>query len=278
MLKQRVITALVMVAVVLTALFFLSSQWFAVFAAVIVLLAAWEWCQFTHWRGPMRIAYVAVIALSLLGLGYGSGLLSAVGDIRSDWVLRTCQTAFFWWALVISLVALYPRQRPWRGRYVQALMGLLVLVPTWLALVFLHAQPRGQWLIVIMAITVICADAGAYFVGRKWGRRKLAPKVSPGKSWEGLVGGFVCSGIFAFILAQAVGGIVENRAVIAMVLGTSLISVYGDLLESMLKRECGIKDSGKLFPGHGGVLDRADSLTAALPIFTLIYLTSGWQL
>jgi phosphatidate cytidylyltransferase len=161
----------------------------------------------------------------------------------------------------------------WGSSAVRLLMGLFVLLPAWLALSWLAAQDGGHWLVMVVILTVVCADIGAYFSGRALGRHKLAAEVSPGKTWEGFFGGVitvlvVISIVIAFSPSQRhlwlEWTIVEVAAVLAAVLG--------DLLESMVKRHRGVKDSGRILPGHGGVLDRIDSLTAALPVFALFYI------
>lgn len=278
MLKQRIITALVLVVVAIAAIFFLPTFYFSIFVAVVVLRGAWEWCQFLSWQGLSRLLYVLAIGGALVAISVWQSFTVDAVRLDQAWVFWLVLAAGIWWACVVGFVALYPRSKPWRNIFIQAVIGILILVSTWVSIVFLHAQNQGEWLIIIVAVTVVLADTGAFFVGRQWGKRKLAPNVSPGKSWEGFFGGFICSGLFAFILAAMLGDFDQNYWLIIIVLGTSLVSVYGDLLESMLKRECGIKDSGNILPGHGGVLDRIDSIVAAMPVFTLIYLLSGWHL
>jgi phosphatidate cytidylyltransferase len=156
------------------------------------------------------------------------------------------------------------------------LMGFLVLIPCWAALNYLRSLHDGIYTLLFLFALIWGADSAAYFVGRKWGKHKLAPQVSPGKSWQGLCGALVC----ALFIAAIAGWLSETPiqlwwrgAVIAVV--TVLFSVMGDLFESMIKRQAGVKDSGQLLPGHGGLLDRIDSLTAAAPIFVLVMMLGG---
>ena len=156
-------------------------------------------------------------------------------------------------------------------------MGLLVLVPTAVACIYIRIQPQGAWLILMVVAVVACADIGAYFSGRAFGKHKLAPAVSPGKSWEGFWGGLGCSMLLALVVAHATNG--DNWWILlALVIPTSLASVLGDLVESMIKRHRGLKDSSHILPGHGGLMDRLDSLTAAAPVFALGLMLSGWRL
>ena len=150
-------------------------------------------------------------------------------------------------------------------------------MPAWLAMVILIHANQGEWLIMIVVLIVAFADIGAYFSGRAFGKHKLATNVSPKKTWEGLVGGVVANLIFVAVLLVTLN-VDHGPMLLGLVMITVLASVLGDLLESMVKRHRGIKDSGNILPGHGGILDRLDSLTAALPVFTLVYLFSGFQL
>lgn len=278
MLKQRVITAVIMAAVVLATLFYFPPIAFAGLITFVVLVAAWEWAQLVYLQGLARFVYAASVGAVMLLSAWLLGLNVDAVLTQPQLLIFIVGVAGLWWLLVTFFVAVYPAKKSWAHKPIQGFIGFLVLVPTWLGLVFLRAEDNGQWLIVMMIIAVVCADTGAYFVGRKFGKKKLAPNVSPGKSWEGFYGGFVCSLMFALALISVLGFNQSNLWLLAILAVTSLASVYGDLLESMLKRERGIKDSGTILPGHGGILDRADSITAAAPVFTLMYLISGWQL
>ena len=165
----------------------------------------------------------------------------------------------------------------WRAQIIRLILGVLVLVPTAIALIYLRDMSQGYWLVMAIVLLVASADVGAYFAGRAFGKHKLAPAVSPGKSWEGVLGGIIAAVITMNFLLWFLG---EPNFVMATLLAipTALISVVGDLFESMLKRHRGIKDSGKLLPGHGGILDRIDGLVAAAPMFALVVIGAGWSL
>lgn len=279
MLKLRVITGLLLAAGVLAALFLLPVSIFAPVAGLVFVVAAWEWSRLAHLSGWARGLFALIFALLLFACGWWLGFQRLPAETVEVRVGFLSGLAVLWWLFATWLVKQYPTHaKLWSKRWEQTLMGLLVIVPTWAALVFLRAEPEGEWLIVILVVTVVCADTGAFFAGRQWGKHKLAPSVSPGKSKEGFYGGIVSSAVFAAILVVALGRGTNDWWLLALILPASLASVVGDLLESMLKRQRGIKDSGKILPGHGGVLDRIDSITAAAPVFALAYALTGWQL
>lgn len=281
MLKQRVITALVLTLIFLASLFWLPVPLFAVFSAVIVLLAAWEWSNmagFIRLRG--RLAYVFAIAVLLALVAVYLNILTFTRDPFEPLITAVSAERYRgllvlgvgWWALALLWVQGYPSSALlWSHRPVRALMGALVLIPTWIALIYVRAQTEGAWLVLMIVTVVAMADIGGYFVGRRYGRHKLAVNVSPGKTWQGFAGGVAANLCLALVLW--LGTSFSLTVVLLLVIPASLVSVLGDLLESMVKRERGIKDSGGLLPGHGGVLDRVDGLTAAAPVFALVLLT-----
>lgn len=280
MLKQRLITAIIMMTVFLAALVFLPTSLFAAFMATVVLIGAWEWANLAGLSAVwQRLVYVVSMALLL---GFGANYLQ-VAELRAPVSEQTGQAfkiiltiACTWWALALLWVQTYPQSALlWRSRAVRALMGFLVLAPAWVGLVYLRAQDFGVGLILLLIATVICSDTGGYFAGRRWGKTKLAPEVSPGKTWEGVAGGVVANIILSLLVWSIWGG--GLALLLAIVIPTALVSILGDLQESMLKRHRGIKDSSGLLPGHGGLLDRVDSLTAAAPVFALAVLVSGWM-
>jgi len=271
MLKQRVITALALVLVLATVLFGLDLAGFAIFTAVVFSLAAWEWVNLAGYdamwqRLLVAIGYAAGSAL----LGLAAGVVSAAG--MHTWIVVVLLLpASVFWMLSIYGVATYPATAPrWSSPPRRLLAGAFVLWPAWLAIVYLRSLPHGIGLFIYIAALVSAADIGAYFAGRTFGKRKLAPRVSPGKSWAGFVGGLASTTVLALVIGSL--GLVPAMTTTALLIATvtaSVASVYGDLVESMIKRERGIKDSSNLLPGHGGVLDRIDSVTAAAPLFTL---------
>jgi len=176
-----------------------------------------------------------------------------------------------WWVLATGLVFLYPKASAlWCGRVIKGIVGFMVLVPTWAAMVYIRELDQGPWLIVYMFLVVWGADTGAYFAGKRFGKRKLMPRVSPAKSWAG-VGGAAVTVILVSMFTQQSLHFLQSLSAGTYVLVLVLLfsSIIGDLTESMFKRQCGIKDSGSILPGHGGIMDRIDSLTAAAPVFAL---------
>jgi phosphatidate cytidylyltransferase len=270
MLMQRVITAVILAPLVIAGFVWLHGPWFALFVGAVVTLAAWEWARLAGQASqPGRIVYALVVALVLAGL-YHAGLPAHYVFIP----------ALIWWVAALVMISRYPDVRGvWAGTAVAQLFGLLVLLPAWYGLVWLKGQPGGLWLILAVMMLVWAADIGAYFAGKTWGRRKLAPRVSPGKSIEGLLGGIVVTQLLTFGALMYLGwgafSIFLGQFGALMVV---LFSVVGDLTESMFKRDQGMKDSSNLLPGHGGVMDRIDSLTAAIPVFSLCWLLFGSQL
>ncbi|MDT8895061.1 phosphatidate cytidylyltransferase [Halomonas sp. I1] len=263
MLRQRVITAAWLAPLTLAGLFGLDGTAFALFTAFVVLLAGWEWARLAGLDSP-RCRGVAV-----LGLAAAMLLLALSGGTHAIWPLWLGALG---WLLNLYWVTRYPaRLAQWRSTGVRLAMGGWVLLPTWTGFNVLR-ESGAVWLLFVLLL-VWGADIGAYFVGRALGRRKLAPSVSPGKSWEGVAGGVLVSSLLAILFAvwQALG-LAGGLGLFVVTVIVTLASVLGDLLESMLKRHRGLKDSSQLLPGHGGVLDRIDSLTAAVPLFALLHL------
>jgi len=278
MLKQRVITAIILTIVFLVALFGLSPTYFPVFIGVVVLIGAWEWANLSSccaiWQ---RLLYIVFIGAILWIVCWVVGMYSAEQGLNLPVVKSLLIVACVWWAVALLLVQGYPTSTIlWGHPILRLLMGVLVLVPTWLALSYVRFQPQGAWLVVMIAGIVAAADTGGYFTGRKFGKRKLAQAVSPGKTLEGFAGGLVSNLILGAVVAYLSGSNV--CLLLAIIVPTSLFSVLGDLLESMVKRHAGVKDSGVILPGHGGILDRVDSITAAAPVFALAVIASGWTL
>lgn len=268
-LKQRIITAVILVPVVLWCIFLAPDvNAFRAFAAAVVTVGAWEWTAMMGWRATAPRALYAALVLTLLFLLLLLPLPAAVPAYLYG-------TALLFWMLAHRLVRAYPdNTAAWTHPLVLFVIGLVLLVPAWLGLTSLHAQ--SPWWLLYLFLLVWGADTGAYFAGRAFGRRKLAPAVSPGKTLEGFLGGLALT----MVLAVAVGlwrGLADQRLLAFLLLSliTVLASVLGDLFESMVKRRAGIKDSGTIFPGHGGALDRIDSLTAAAPVFALGWLLAG---
>lgn len=272
MLKQRVITAVVLAIVAIGAILLLPPLGLAWLFGAAVVVAMWEWSRLADLRAPAwRAGYCTVGALLLFWLASYTGAPGA--EPHLDRIRDLLGVAVLWWAIALLWVKGYPGSATlWGNTWLRMVMGLLTLLPAWLALMLLRVQPHGQLLILFLVALVAAADIGAFFAGRRLGRHKLAPRVSPGKSWEGLVGGVLGALLFAVLvwwLAGRGGQWLTLPALLVIATATVLASVLGDLAESMVKRHCGVKDSGTLLPGHGGVLDRLDSLTAAAPVFAL---------
>ena len=265
MLFQRVITALVLAPLAIGLLFFTESELFALGLMPMILVGASEWCRLAGVQSAVfKTIYVLLIGLLML-VCYQWPLV--IGPL----LLLTP----IWWLLVAWVVTGYPKNQPrWLlSKSAMLLAGPLLLVVSWYAFVVMRGRPDGQWLILLLFGLVWGADSGAYFAGRLWGRVKLMPAVSPGKSWEGVVGGSVAALLIAAIAAVAMdqsGAELVYLVVVGMV--TAWVSVVGDLAESLFKRRAGVKDSGKLLPGHGGVLDRIDGLVVAAPFFSITML------
>jgi len=260
----RLLTGLVAGGLMAAAVLSLPTAAVAAVLGLFAVLAGWEWGRLAGLAAAPRWAYVLLV---------GSGLAPLWTLVAAEKVGPVLAGALLWW-LAAALWEARPAIGRARSRLALVLKlagGLLALWPAWTALVWLHASgPRGPLLLLYVLALVWAADSGAYYVGRRWGRRRMAPVLSPGKTWEGLAGGLAASAVVALGAGLATG--LRGAALAGWVglgLATATASVVGDLFESLLKRHAGVKDSGTLFPGHGGVLDRVDSLTAAAPVFAV---------
>ncbi len=264
-LQLRLFTALLLVPLVAGGVLYLSTVYLAPIVAVVILLGGWEWTRLMGLASLSgRLLFLGLLTASLVGM------FLAAGRYFPSLGLPFFVAITAWWFLVayrlLRLKTIEPMTHP---RFLlQGAIGLLVLAPAWAALIALHqSSANGPLLMLFLLFLIWTADSGAYFAGYRWGRTKLAPVVSPGKTRAGLYGalaGAVCCGLFlAWLLADL--GRVHWYVLLAVV--TVLFSVVGDLYESLCKRRAGLKDSGDILPGHGGVLDRVDSLTAAAPVF-----------
>ncbi len=251
MLKQRVITAVIALVVLYGILFMLPGEAAEMIIALLMLAGAWEWSGFLGAKSNVtRAAYVGLMAVAIIL----SGFLLA-GHLETALLVGVV-----WWALALIWTFIFPTPIPHWFRWIA---GFLVLVPLYLALIVLYrADPM---LLLFVLLIVWMADIGAYFSGRFFGRVKLAPAISPGKTWEGVIGGLVAVVLLTVLRSYWVD--TDLATLLPFVLAVAAISVVGDLTVSMFKRTAGVKDSGKLFPGHGGVLDRIDSVAAAAPLF-----------
>ncbi len=265
MLNTRLATALVLLAGCIIALFLLPAWLWAVLLLAVLAIAAWEWGVLAGFGNALRLGYAVIV----VGSAAAIGLAIAAGIGRSG-ALETVvygASCAFWLLLVLPWLALGKKAPP----LVLALAGWMVLAPAWLGLSRMQAQPAI--LLAVLGIVWI-ADSSAYLAGRTWGRHPLAPSISPAKTWEGVAGAAVGVAVYYALLYYLVP---EWRwwhgwSGAVLVTGVGLLSVVGDLFESWIKRLAGAKDSGNLLPGHGGILDRIDSVTSSIPFAALLLL------
>lgn len=269
MLKLRLLTAMLLAPLAVWATLALPSLWFGIVLGVLFCLGAWEWARLAGWQRPLaRATVVVVFALLLLPLLDPARLATVLPYLIA--------AAIVWWVAALFFILRFPQDSGiWPGRSGRlALAGLFCLLPGWAALTGLHGHgPEGPHYALFVLALVWGADIGAYFAGRQFGRSKLAPAVSPGKTWAGAWGALAVTVVVTLVAAYALA---LSPHVLLWLLPLTLLtvaaSIVGDLTESMFKRLADVKDSGGLLPGHGGILDRIDSLTAAAPVFMLGYL------
>lgn len=271
MTQTRLLAALVMAPAAIAAILLLPTPWVAALSAVIFLAGLWEWFDLaeiedTLARTVLLAVHVAMIAAIVWASRTNAGTTLALYQLASV-------IGVIWWLLALAWLGRYEFASNHDGyaRAFKLAAAALSMIPAWCALVWIHAtEPNGhRWLLTALAI-VWAADSGAYFVGRKLGKHKLAPRISPNKTIEGLIGGVVCGVLAGIGFALFAGASAAQLPAVALVaLVAVLFSVVGDLFESLLKRHVGAKDSSNLIPGHGGILDRVDGVIAALPVFAL---------
>ncbi len=285
MLKERVLSAIVMVIVALAAIFGLPPLALTIALSALVVLGMWEWAQFVGFKSQMsRVVVAGVTTCILLLLVVANTDYINAARFMTDLSVIALFIACVWWLAALILVVTYPNSAKLWAKSVVAkfLFGICTLFPFLIGLLAIRFNNytldayQGTYLLLYVFLLVWGADSGAYFFGRALGKHKLAPKVSPGKSWEGVLGGLFTSGVIAFVFLQVTpndvfGRTLETVPFIVVSIATVAISVLGDLAESMFKRQAGIKDSSNLIPGHGGILDRVDSLTAAIPFFATMF-------
>ncbi|NQY36305.1 MAG: phosphatidate cytidylyltransferase [Alteromonadaceae bacterium] len=288
MLKQRILTALVLAPAAIAAIFYLPIAYFSALLLFIMAVGAWEWGPLMGFANRLRrSAFVLtnIIIIGLLWYFFPLEQLWLKQHQLQQPILYMLWLAALWWTVSAVMTCLYPRySKFWSShRSIRGIFGWLTLVPAWLAFMVIRSSDyqtdsyHGAQLLMSLFLMVWSADIGAYFVGKAIGKKKLMPNVSPGKTFEGFLGGVV----FACILVCIAGFILkwnisEFTLVLVVTVVITTVSVLGDLNESMFKRQAGVKDSGSILPGHGGILDRIDSLTATAPIFALCYAIIGW--
>ena len=266
-LPRRVTTAVVAVPVAVVAILALPTEGVALLFAIVMVAASVEWTRMTTPRRPTRQAFPLVVAVSVL-------LLWLAGTQWPGWLRVLCAISLVWWCVALAWVIRFEQGRdvaaPGRA-IVGGIVGWMVIVPAWAGLVYVHGSTQdGPSRVLLILLVVWAADIGAYFAGRRFGVRRLAARTSPGKTVEGAAGGMAAAamlGIAAGLWLDLPMAHATSLALLCVAAGA--LSVLGDLMESLVKRKSGVKDSGNLLPGHGGVLDRIDSLTAAAPAFAV---------
>lgn len=272
MTRTRVIAALILTPIAIAAILLLPTPWMLALAAIVFLGGLWEWFRLADIEDTLARTVLLVVNLALMvAIVWGSRTSQGFSYVLLQ-VMTIVGVA--WWLLALLWLRHFEfgaDHAATHARVFKLAAGTLAIVPAWCALGFLHGSEAGghRWLFVALAI-VWAADSGAYFAGRHFGKRKLAPRISPNKTVEGLLGGLLCGLVVALAFAPFAGARLGELPLVALAaFAAVLFSVVGDLFESMLKRHVGAKDSGALIPGHGGILDRIDGVVAALPVFTL---------
>jgi phosphatidate cytidylyltransferase len=268
MLKQRLITVAFVLPLLLASLFLLPNAAWALVCIIPVVVGAAEWARLAGYGRTGRIGFTCAIACSCLGLALWMWRMPQASAVAQASTLLMMLALLFW--SVVVPMWLYFR---WRLTHflALALAGWVVLVPAWLALAVLQ---KSAGLLLAVLVFIWLADTAAYFAGHRFGRNKLAPLISPGKTWEGVIGAFAAVILYAWLLSlllQPEGNVFDRVSMMLFACVLTALGITGDLFESWIKRQAGAKDSGQLLPGHGGILDRVDSLTAALPFAALYF-------
>ena len=263
MLKHRIITAAILIPLVIWSILNASVQGFTYGLAVVLLLATLEWNNFVSYKNKISGWLFSVIVTgSFLYLEYLANV---------EFIKYVIYSSLIWWLISLPLLFTFPFKASHflQHKAAKIIVGFIMLLSTFLALNLLrNSNEYGSDYVLYLLIIIWIADSGAYFSGRAWGKHKLIPNVSPGKSWEGVAGALVATLIAAVVAVDVLNiSSTDSISFILVTLVTVIYSVIGDLSESMFKRMAKVKDSGKILPGHGGILDRIDSLTSGLPIF-----------
>ena len=262
MLKTRIITALILIAGFIPALFLLSNTYWALAMLVLSLMALYEWASMIKLSSIQRNIYLVMAAIA--------GLIVVPLIEKVGFHVFFFKSLLVFFAIALFWVLIVPFWLKTRcvisNKWVMAALGLVLIVPLWLALIC--AKSADPWLLLALLATIWIADSAAYFTGKNFGKHKLAPNISPGKTWEGVLGALLGATLFAAILLF--GFDFYNAALFPLLWSVTILGVIGDLFESMMKRQANIKDSGDLLPGHGGILDRIDGIIPSLPIAILM--------
>lgn len=257
MLKARILTSLTLGAGFLAALFLLPDIYWALLMLAVITIAFWEWGGMSSMVKPWRHVYTTLAML----FGVIVVLADEIGmpTLQPQIMFYSILAATLFWLMLAPIWLMFRFNL--RQPLLLAAIGLIVLFPTWLALVGMRGI--SPWLLLMVMAAVWIADSAAYFAGKRFGKHKLAPQISPGKTWEGVLGAWLAVTLYGLILCY---GLSLSYWVIVGLFGITVLSIMGDLLESLVKRQAGVKDSGSLLPGHGGILDRIDGLTSSLPL------------
>ncbi|MBN8213689.1 MAG: phosphatidate cytidylyltransferase [Xanthomonadales bacterium] len=280
MTKTRLLAALVMAPLAIAAVLLLPTPWMAALSAAMFLIGLWEWLKLAEIEDTLSRSVLLVVNLLLMVALVWASRSASGGSLVLLQIMVMIGVG--WWCLAALWLRHYDfaSDHDTHARVFKLAAATLSVIPAWCALALIHAsQPHGnRWLLVALMI-IWAADSGAYFAGRKFGRTKLSPRISPNKTVEGMVGGMIAGMLVALVAAPLVNDAITMKQLVyvaIVAIWTILFSVVGDLFESLLKRHVGAKDSGNLIPGHGGVLDRIDSVLAALPVFALGKLLFGF--
>ncbi len=271
MLKTRIITALGLLAVFIPALFYLPNIYWVIGTLIISLLALYEWAGMIQLSSKQRNIYLVVAAFA------GSLLVYLITQQGFHWFFFQSLNIFFMAALFWLFIVPFWMAKKWyfHNKWLMSALGLLLMAAMWMA--FICAKGADPWLLLSLLATIWIADSAAYFVGKNFGKHKLAPNISPGKTWEGVMGALIAVTIFAAVLHACFDEI--PFAIFPLLWVVTLLGVLGDLFESLMKRHANLKDSGDMLPGHGGILDRIDGIIPSLPIAILIIYSYNlwWQ-
>jgi len=270
MLKQRIITALFLLPIVVGSILLLPVDIFSIVWAVIMSIAAFEWLKLSGIKNTVFLL-VGIVVLNIL-FAISVKVIPLIG-VPFEFIILIA-----WLLVIISFtgdpVAHLRKYSTASYSLIGITVGVMVIFPTWLAMVLLHQS--NPWMVLYVFGIVWVADTGAYFSGKQFGKNKLAPAISPGKSWEGVFGALLAIVIYSSVVSLWWVKHEEHGLFILISVIAAIASVAGDLLESVFKRAHGVKDSGTILPGHGGVMDRLDSIMAAAPVFAATYYLAGW--
>ena len=263
MLKYRLLTAFLMGPLILWAIYAMPENFFALFSLILVSFGAWEWSVFAGWVKPLqrRLFFIVNVFLFVAVLFLANTELNTV----------IIAASLLWWIICVPLLLSFPFQKNnfIHNRIIKTLVGIVLLLATLVSMVSIRNNPEyGSAFVLYLVLMIWFADSGAYFAGRALGKHKLIPNVSPGKTWEGVAGALIVTLVVALVAVNLLNIPSSQSLVFVLITFVTVIySIVGDLSESMFKRMANIKDSGHILPGHGGILDRIDSLTSGLPVF-----------